>query len=130
MHCGDLRPWTHGWSTHLPGNPYDGHILDAQLEQTNILLEDVGVKPTTAIVDLGFRGSVVEASNPGVEIIHRGKFKRLTQLQRDGCAGAKRWNRQLATSKRIMEWIAAGLKEQRETRYTQCYALQVTTCVG
>lgn len=70
----------------FPGNPYDGHILDAQLEQTNILLEDVGVKPTTAIVDLGFRGSVVEASNPGVEIIHRGKFKRLTQLQ-------KRWLR-------------------------------------
>ena len=26
----------------FPGTPYDGHILSAQLEQTNILLEDVG----------------------------------------------------------------------------------------
>lgn len=70
----------------FPGNPYDGHILDAQLEQTNILLEDVGVKPTTAIVDLGFRGPVVDARSPNVEIIHRGKLKHLTQLQ-------KRWLR-------------------------------------
>ena len=42
------------------GNPYDGHILGAQLEQTSILLEDVGVKPKTAIVDLGFRGKLTE----------------------------------------------------------------------
>ena len=66
----------------FPGNPYDGHILDAQLEQTNILLEDVGVKPKTAIVDLGFRGKIVEYHNPDIEIIHRGKFKHLTQEQR------------------------------------------------
>ena len=25
----------------FPGNPYDGHLLSAQLEQTRILLEDV-----------------------------------------------------------------------------------------
>lgn len=66
----------------FPGNPYDGHILDAQLEQTNILLEDVGVKPKTAIVDLGFRGKLAEHQNPGIEIIHRGKFKQLTLEQR------------------------------------------------
>ena len=64
------------------GNPYDGHILAAQLEQTNILLEDVGVKPKTAIVDLGFRGKSVEYHNPEIELIHRGKFKQLTQEQR------------------------------------------------
>jgi IS5 family transposase len=29
----------------FPGNPYDGHILSAQLEQTNILLEGVGRVP-------------------------------------------------------------------------------------
>lgn len=66
----------------FPGNPYDGHILAAQLEQTNILLEDVGVKPKTAIVDLGFRGKSVEYHNPEIELIHRGKFKQLTQEQR------------------------------------------------
>jgi transposase, IS5 family len=59
----------------FPGNPYDGHTLAEQLEQTNTLLQDIGVKPTTAVVDLGFRG-VDEACAP-VQIIHRGKFKSL-----------------------------------------------------
>ena len=64
----------------FPGNPYDGHILSAQLEQTGILLEDVGRKPKEVIVDLGFRG--VDRDNPRVEIIHRGKYKSLTKQQR------------------------------------------------
>jgi len=66
----------------FPGNPYDGHILAAQLEQTTNLLQDLGCRPTQAIVDLGFRG--VDADNPGVEIIHRGRYKSLTPQQ-------KRW---------------------------------------
>ena len=45
----------------FPGNPYDGHILAAQLEQTDMLLQDIGVTPKHAIVDLGFRG--VDADN-------------------------------------------------------------------
>ena len=64
----------------FPGNPYDGHILAAQLEQTTILLEDTGKQPKQVVVDLGYRG--VDADNPGVEIIHRGKTKSLTQEQR------------------------------------------------
>ena len=64
----------------FPGNPYDGHTLAEQLEQTNTLLQDIGVKPTTAVVDLGFRG-VDEACAP-VQIIHRGKFKSLDTQQR------------------------------------------------
>lgn len=64
----------------FPGNPYDGHVLNEQLEQTTILLEDTGKKPTQVIVDLGYRG--VDKENPGVEIIHRGKYKSLTQQQR------------------------------------------------
>lgn len=66
----------------FPGNPYDGHILSAQMEQSAILLEDVGVKPKQAIVDLGFRGKDVDADNPGLEIIHRGRIKTLTNIQR------------------------------------------------
>jgi IS5 family transposase len=66
----------------FPGNPYDGHILAAQLEQTTNLLQDLGRSPTQAIVDLGFRG--VDADNPGVEIIHRGRYRSLT-------AQRKRW---------------------------------------
>lgn len=64
----------------FPGNPYDGHILSAQLEQTGILLEDVGRTPKEVIVDLGYRG--VDRDNPDVEIIHRGKYKSLTAQQR------------------------------------------------
>jgi IS5 family transposase len=64
----------------LPGNPYDGHTLAAQLEQTGTLLEDIGVKPQTAIVDLGYRaaGTLVAP----VQVIHRGRYKSLTTLQR------------------------------------------------
>lgn len=64
----------------FPGNPYDGHILDRQLEQTTILLEDTGKAPKQVVVDLGYRG--VDEDNPGVEIIHRGKYKSLTRQQR------------------------------------------------
>jgi IS5 family transposase len=63
-----------------PGNPYDGHILSAQLAQTRLLLKDVGRSPKEVVVDLGFRG--VDRDNPQVEIIHRGKYKSLTQPQR------------------------------------------------
>lgn len=64
----------------FPGNPYDGHILAAQLEQTGILLENVGRAPKQVVVDLGYRG--VDADNPGVEILHRGRFKSMTTQQR------------------------------------------------
>ena len=64
----------------FPGNPYDGHLLSAQLEQTRILLEDVGREPKEVVVDLGFRG--VDRDNPRVEIIHRGKYKSRTKQQR------------------------------------------------
>jgi transposase, IS5 family len=62
------------------GNPYDGHTLAAQLEQTTNLMQDVGRSPKQVVVDLGYRG--VDADNPGVQIIHRGKYKLLTNLQR------------------------------------------------
>jgi len=64
----------------FPGNPYDGHVLSAQLEQTRNLLQDLGRSPKQAIVDLGYRG--VDADNPGVQIIHRGKYKSLTDHEK------------------------------------------------
>ena len=66
----------------FPGNPYDGHVLSAQLEQTTNLLQDIGRRPKQVVVDLGYRG--VDADNPGVEIIHRGRYKSLSKQQ-------KRW---------------------------------------
>jgi IS5 family transposase len=63
-------------------NPYDGHILSAQMEQSTILLQDLNVSPKQAVVDLGFRGKVVDEANAGLEIIHRGRIKTLTSAQR------------------------------------------------
>jgi IS5 family transposase len=62
------------------GNPYDGHTLNEQLEQAGILMQDSGHKPTTAFVDLGYRG--VDADNPGVRIVHRGKARRISEQEK------------------------------------------------
>ena len=66
----------------FPGNPYDGHTLAEQLEQSSILLQDLPgtPKPKTVLVDLGFRG--VDAEVSSVHLIHRGKHKTLTNSQR------------------------------------------------
>lgn len=62
------------------------------MEQSTILMQDVQgqnangtpsstpVKPLTAFVDLGYRG--VDADNPQLRIVHRGKSKRLTLKER------------------------------------------------
>ena len=39
----------------FPGNPYDGHTLAEQLEQSSILMEATGIKPETVYADLGYR---------------------------------------------------------------------------
>lgn len=62
------------------GNPYDGHTLSEQLEQASILMQDSQTQPGTAFVDLGYRG--VDADNPGVHIVHRGKAKRISGQER------------------------------------------------
>jgi IS5 family transposase len=64
----------------FPGNPYDGHILSAVMEQATNLMQDVPAKIKQIVVDLGFRG--VDADNPGMEIIHRGKIKSLSRQQK------------------------------------------------
>jgi transposase, IS5 family len=66
----------------FPGNPYDGHTLAEQLEQTHTLLEDIGVTPQVAVVDLGFRGWQVEQEIAPVRLIHRGKIASLDVQQR------------------------------------------------
>ena len=64
----------------FPGNPYDGHVLNAQLEQTSNLMQDLGRSPKQVIVDMGYRG--VDGENPGVQIIHRGKFRSLSNHEK------------------------------------------------
>ena len=65
---------------HFAARPYDGHILSAVLEQATNLTQDIAVKLKHIVVDLGFRG--VDADNPDQEIIHRGKFTRLSKQQK------------------------------------------------
>ena len=62
------------------GNPYDGHILSAVLEQATNLTQDLSVTIKQVVADLGFRG--VDADNPDKQIIHRGKFKSLSPQQK------------------------------------------------
>jgi len=62
------------------GTPYDGRTLNEQLAQGSILMQDSGHKPTTAFVDLGYRG--VDTDNPQVHIVHRGKARRISEQER------------------------------------------------
>ncbi|KAB0622516.1 IS5 family transposase [Castellaniella defragrans] len=64
----------------FPGNPYDGHTLAEQLKQSSILMEAIGVRPQTVYTDLGYRG--VDGEIPEYSLKHRGKFKRLTDQER------------------------------------------------
>lgn len=65
----------------FPGNPYDGHILSAVLEQATNLTQDLRVTIKQVVADLGFRGKDVDADNPHVQIIHRGRYKSLSQQE-------------------------------------------------
>lgn len=56
----------------MPGNPYDGHTLAETIEQVSILAEQ---KPTTVIVDRGYRGVEVE----GVRILRSGQRSGITR---------------------------------------------------
>lgn len=56
----------------MPGNPYDGHTLAETLEQVGILTDS---KPTTAIVDKGYRGVELE----GVRILRSGQRRGVTR---------------------------------------------------
>ena len=62
------------------GNPYDGHTLAAQISQCNELIQAAGSEVKQAFVDLGYRG--VDADNPGVEVVHRGRIKSMSEPQK------------------------------------------------
>lgn len=62
------------------GNPYDGHTLAAQISQCNELIQAAGSEVKQAFVDLGYRG--VDADNPGVEVVHRGRIKTMSERQK------------------------------------------------
>ena len=63
-----------------PSGSIFGRRQHAQLEQTNNLLQDLGRSRKQVVVDLGYRG--VDDDNPGVKIIHSGKYKSLSEHDR------------------------------------------------
>ena len=111
-----------------PGNPYDGHILHKQLEQTQMLLEDTDSMPKQVIAALGFRG--VDADKPAVETIQRGKYKLLTKPQR-------RWLKRRQAVEPAIGHLKSDhcmdrcrLSGKLAMHCTLCYVRQVITCAG
>lgn len=90
----------------FPGNPYDGHTMHEQIEQSAILMQGLGVKPEVVYADLGYRG--VDKDNPDIEIKHRGKDKRLTDEER-----------RLLKRRQAIEPIIGHLKEDH--RMDRCH---------
>jgi hypothetical protein len=54
------------------GNPFDGHILSAALEQSTNLMQDHSVKTKEVIADLGYRGLSVD----GYSVIINARIRR------------------------------------------------------
>ncbi len=77
-----------------------------QIANTQLTVEPQVEHGQHIVVDLGFRG--VDADNPGVEFIHRGKFKSLSKQQRGGSNAERRWSQPLGTWSPISAWIATG----------------------
>jgi IS5 family transposase len=110
----------------FPNNPFDGHILNEQLEQASII-SNAAIK--NVYFDLGYRG--VDQDNPGVSIKHRSKYKSLIEQER-----------KLLKRRQSIEPILGHLKSdnrmnrcnplkaQKVMRYMPCYALQDLTCDG
>lgn len=100
------------------GNRYDGHTPAEQLEQVCNVYQDLGVQPKTVGVDFGYRG--VGAGNPGVQIIHRGRFKSMTAVQRRWHSADKASSRPSGTSRPNTGWTVAGCQAPAATRCTRC----------
>jgi hypothetical protein len=94
----------------FPGNPYDGHSLAAQLKQTRVILENVGVKPDDILVDLGYRDD--DHKNLEVTLHHRGKHRSVTKEQLRQSIGPVFGTPRTITERRsakLMQAILAGM---------------------
>ncbi len=59
----------------MPANPYDGHTLDETNEQVSILTNQ---RPSTAIVDKGYKGAEID----GVQILRSGQRRGVTRAMK------------------------------------------------
>lgn len=86
------------------------------------MLRDLGVKPTTAVVDLGFRG--VDQDIAPVQSIHRGKCKSLSNFR-------KRWlRRRQAFEPTIGHLKQSHRMDRRWLKGSQGDALHTVLCAA
>lgn len=97
----------------FPGNPYDGHTLDEQLQQSETLS---GVCAKTVAVDLGYRGH----HQTQADVIHRGK--KLSKRQK------KRLRRRSVIEAMIGHMKSDGLLERCHLAGTEGDALHAILC--
>ena len=108
----------------FPGSPYDGHTLAEQLQQTSILLQDIGKIPKQVVVELGYQCKQVQADNPGIELLHRGRFKSMSQQQRKWLKRRQAVEPEIGHLKGYCRMNRCHLKGQLGD------ALRATTCAG
>ena len=110
------------------GNPYDGHMLNEQVEHGSILMQRSDVAPQKAYADLGYLG--VDKDKTDISIKHRGKFKSLTDEEKKLLKRRQAMGPSLGTSMQTTELIAAISKGQTVMRCTRFCAQRVTTFDG
>ena len=96
-----------------PGNPYDGHTLDDQLQQSETLSDTL---TKTVVVDLGYRGR----HQTKADVIHRGK--KLSKRQK------KRLRRRAALEAMIGHMKVDGLLERCHLKGTEGDAIHAILC--
>lgn len=96
-----------------PGNPYDGHTLDEQLQQSETLSDTL---TKTVVVDLGYRGR----HQTQADVIHRGR--KLSKRQK------KRLRRRAALEAMIGHMKVDGLLERCHLKGAEGDAIHAILC--
>jgi hypothetical protein len=112
----------------FPGNPYDCHTMHEQIEQSAILMQGLGVKPSVLYADLGYRG--VDKDNPDIEIKHRSKDKRLRNEERRLLKRRQAIEPIIGHLKADHRMDRCHLKWSEGDAFTWCYARRATTSAG
>lgn len=110
----------------FPSNLFDGHTLAKQLEQAKILTGEHNTPIKQVHVDLGYRGG--DHTNPGVEIIHRARYKSMLKADRKRLKRRQViTNRRSGTYKWIMECEERGSNGQLVMHCTWCCVPEALT---
>lgn len=108
----------------FPGNPYHGHTLAGQIEQTTTLLQDIGGQPQVAVVDLGYRGvdHLVPPRSRASRTLqdHAQPAQALVQAT----TGHRTRHRTRQAGSRHAPLLAQGIRRRRAARRAVCRGVQ------